>query len=148
MAAIEKTAGIMIKRPLVEVFNFVTDPGNFPLWQPFVIEAAITSKGPMAVGATYRYKFKAMDNEIETHGVITAYRAFSEYAYEATSGPFPIKGGFKFQEVDGFVEVTVYGEAEPSGYFSMAGPLIGMLLGRQLRTTLQNLKEILESRNS
>lgn len=147
--AIEKTAGIMIKCPLAEVFNFVTDPGNFPLWQPFVVEAEITSKGAIAKGATYRYKFKAMDTEIETHGVITEYRAFSEYSYESTSGPFPIKGGFKFrQEEDGFVEVTVYGEAEPGGSFSMAGPLIGIMLGRQLNITLQNLKEVLESRNS
>ena len=44
-----------------------------------------------------------------------------------------------------FIEVTVFGQAEPTGSFAMAGPLIGMLLTRQLNVTLLNLKKLLES---
>ena len=146
MTAIEKSATVLINRPLAEVFNFVADPGKFPLWQPFVIAAEITSKGSIAVGATYSYSFKAMGQVIETSGVITEYQPFSRFSYKSTSGPFLINGGYRFVAKDRFVEVTAYGSAETEGYFAIANAMIGLVLGRQLNTMLQTLKETLEGR--
>lgn len=144
MAIIEKQASIMIRRPLAEVFNLIADPGRFKLWQPFVVEAAFTSRGPTGPGATYRYTFEAMGKTIETVGQITEYQPPARYTYESTDSPFPIRGGFNCKQAGEFVEVTAFGQAEPTGFFAMAGPLIGMLLGRQLNDTLRNLKELLE----
>ncbi len=145
MAGIEKSASILIKRPLIEVFTFVADPEKFTLWQPFVVEAEITSPKPIRKGTTYRYTFQVLGSVLETTGVITAYEPCRCYLYQTTSSPFPIKGGFSFKEVDDFVEVTAFGEAESGGYFSMAQTIIGFILGRQLKVMLQTLKEILES---
>lgn len=147
MAKIEKSTSIMIRQSLAQVFNFVSNPKNFKLWQPFVVDAEITSRGQMTVGTTYRYSFQAMGNVVETTGEITEYLPFSSYSYRTTSSPFPIKGGFSFEEVDEFVKVTAFGEAEPGGYFSMAKSMISLMLGRQLRMMLQNLKEILEDKS-
>ncbi|MFC1837138.1 SRPBCC family protein [Thermodesulfobacteriota bacterium] len=144
MPEIEKSATIRIKRNLAEVFSFVADPGKFKLWQPFVIDAEITSPGPIGKGTTYRYTFKAMRNVIETSGIITEYQTLRMYSYKSTSGPFPIYGGFRFQEVDDFIEVTAFGGADTMGHFPLQKFMIGMLLERQLRTTLQTLKEVLE----
>lgn len=144
MAGIEKSAAILIRTTPEKAFDFVADPRNLRLWQPYVIEAEITSSGGMAAGSTYRYTFRAMGKMIETTGEITEYRPYSIYRYRSTSGPFPIKGGFTFQAVENFVRVTAFGEAEPGSYFSMAGAMIGVLLNRQLKTTLQKLKEVLE----
>lgn len=141
----EKSDSILIRKPLVEVFNFVADPEKFHLWQPFVIEAKITSMKPLRKGTTYRYTFQALGKLLETNGVIVEYEPFRHYAYQTTSSPFPIKGGFRFQEVDEFVEVTAYGEADSRGHFSMTQSIISLLLGRQLKVMLQNLRDILES---
>jgi len=145
MSAIGKSATIMIRRPLIEVFNFVADPENFTLWQPFVLEAKLTSPKPIRKGTTYRYTFQALGSGLETTGVITTYEPFHSYLYRTTSSPFPIKGGFNFQEIDDFVEVTAFGEAESGSYFSMAQPFINLMLGRQLKVMLQALKDHLES---
>ena len=145
MEGIEKSSNILIRRPLIEVFTFVADPEKFTLWQPFVIEAELTSAKPIRKGTTYRYTFQALGSVLETSGVITEYEPYHSYQYQTTSSPFPIKGGFSFQEVDDFVEVTAFGEAESGGYFSMAQAIIGFILGRQLKVMLQTLKEILES---
>ena len=141
----EKSDSILIRKPIVEVFNFVADPEKFHLWQPFVVEAEITSKKPIRKGTTYRYTFHALGKLYETSGVITEYQALQRYMYQTTSSPFPIKGGFSFQQVDDFVEVTAFGEAESSGHFSVAQSIISLLLGRQLKVMLQNLKDMLES---
>ncbi|MEW6220047.1 MAG: SRPBCC family protein [Thermodesulfobacteriota bacterium] len=146
MAEIEKSASIAIRRSCAEVFAFVADPANFPHWQPFVKEAAITSPGPIRTGATYRYTFEAMGQVVETTGVITEYQPCRRYAYRSLTGPFPIEGGFTFaEEEDGFVLVTAFGGADPGGYFPMARSIVGLLLGRTLLTTLRSLKELLES---
>lgn len=100
----------------------------------------------MNKGATYCYTFQAMGQKIESKGLITEHKVFRHYAYQSTAGPFPFKGGFTFEEVDRFVKVTAYGKAEPGGYFSMAGPMIGLLLGRQINTMLHTLKDIIEER--
>jgi uncharacterized protein YndB with AHSA1/START domain len=144
MPKIEKSASILIRSPLVEVFTFIADPEKFTLWQPFVIEAELTSAKPIREGTTYRYTFKALGSVFETSGVITAYEPFTSYRYQSTSSPFPIQGGFNFKQVDDFVEVTAFGEAESDGYFSMAQPFIGLMLGRQLQIMLQTLKDHLE----
>ncbi len=144
MAVIEKSASVMIKRPIVEVFTFVTNPNKFNLWQPFVMAAEVTSKGKMAPGATYRYQFQAMGKVIETSGVITEYKPFHTFSYQSTDSPFPIKGGFAFKELEGFVEMTAYGNTEPEGYFSLTKAMIGLMLGRQIYSMLRTLKEILE----
>ena len=139
----EKSDTILIRKPIVEVFNFVADPEKFHLWQAFVLEAKITSQKPIRKGTTYRYTFQAMGNLFETTGVITEYEPFRHYSYQTTSSPFPIKGGFSFKEVDDLVKVTAFGEADAGEYFPMAQPLIKLLLGRQLKVMLQNLKDIL-----
>jgi hypothetical protein len=143
---VKKSDSILIRKPIVEVFNYVADPEKFHLWQPFVIEAQITSKKPLRKGTTYSYIFHAMGKLYETSGIITEYIPFQRYAYQTTSSPFPIKGGFSFKQVDEFVEVTAFGEAESDGHFSMARSIISLLLGRQLKVMLQNLRDILESK--
>ncbi len=144
MPEIEKAVSIMIRKPLAEVFNFVADPGKFKLWQSFVIDAEITSPKPVGKGTTYSYTFKALGHVIETSGIITEYQSLRMYSYKSTSSPFPIDGGFRFQEVDGFVEVTAFGGADTGGYFPIKKFMIGMMLERQLRITLRTLKEVLE----
>lgn len=134
----------MIRKSLHEVFSYVTDPKNFKLWQPFVIAAEVTSKGPVGKGSTYRYTFGGMGHLIETAGVITEYNFLQNYHYETTSSPFPIKGGFQFEQIDAFVKVTAFGEADPGGYFSMAQGIIGLMIGRQLYTMMRNLKQVME----
>ena len=134
----------MIRSSLHEVFSFVTDPKNFKLWQPFVVSAEITSKGQTAAGTTYRYTFEGMGHVIETTGVITEFNFLQNYHYETTSSPFPIKGGFRFEQVDEFVKVTAFGEADPDGYFSMAQAIIGLMIGRQLYAMMRNLKQVIE----
>jgi hypothetical protein len=141
---VEKSDKILVRKPLFEVFNFVADPEKFHLWQPFVVEAKITSRKPIRKGTTYCYTFQAMGKLFETRGIISEYEPFHRYEYQTTASPFPITGGFRFQEVDDFVEVTAFGEAESGGHFSMAQPIISLLLGRQLKVMLQNLKDVLE----
>lgn len=47
-----ETSGV-VNRPLDEVFSFLANVENNPLWQSGMQEAKITSEGPIDVGTTY-----------------------------------------------------------------------------------------------
>lgn len=148
MSKIEKSASIIIRKPLREVFAFVTDPGRFRLWQPFMLETEITSSGPLGKGTTYRYKFQALGRVVDTSGIISEYSPGRRFSFSATASPFPITGGFDFQEDSDGVRLTVFAVAEPAGFASLAGPLIGMVAAREMNNTLQTLKKLIEDRSS
>ena len=44
---------IDINRPLVEVFNFLSDFENIPKWNYYVLEVTKVSDGPIGIGTTY-----------------------------------------------------------------------------------------------
>ncbi|MGB3717132.1 MAG: SRPBCC family protein [Candidatus Promineifilaceae bacterium] len=44
---------VVVNRPSEEVFAFVADVENNPLWQSGMQEAKITFEGPIDVGTTY-----------------------------------------------------------------------------------------------
>jgi uncharacterized protein YndB with AHSA1/START domain len=141
----EEGISVVINRPVEEVFAFVADQSKIPLWQSFVAEAGLTSEGPMSAGSTYRYTFQLLGQRIETTGEFPEYEPNSKYSFKATSGPFPIKGGFICEAVEGGTKVTMWGEAEFGGFFKVAEPLALRLFMRQLETSLKSLKDILEA---
>ncbi len=52
--AIRQEHNVVIERPIEEVFAFVTDPNNDPLWQSTSLETEQTSEGPVDVATTFR----------------------------------------------------------------------------------------------
>ncbi len=104
---------IVIDRPVEEVFAYVVDLNRAAEWTVGVIEARQTSDGPLGVGATYIYISKLAGQKVETAGEVTEFEPNRKYAWKATSGPFPIRGGFLFDAVEDGTRVTQYVEGEP-----------------------------------
>jgi len=139
-------AHIVIDCPIETVYNFVAEPGNFRQWQPFVVEADLTSARPMRVGSSYRYIFESMGRRIETTGRITELEPNRKYSFASDSGPFPIRGGYLFEPIDQYTLLTVMGEVEPSGFFKTTKMLISHLFKKQVETSLGTLRRLLEAR--
>jgi uncharacterized membrane protein len=99
MAKIE--ASLVINRAIEEVFAFAGNVENNPQWQSGVLEARVTSEGPIGAGTTYRYVSQLLGRRIETDGEITEYEPNRKYSFKSISGPFPIEGGFTFEAAEG-----------------------------------------------
>ena len=52
MAETKLELSIFIKRPINEVFEFVSKAENMPKWADKIVDAAQTSDGPIEVGTT------------------------------------------------------------------------------------------------
>lgn len=135
---------IIINRSIEEVFAYVTDLRNNVKWTTGLIAAEMTSPGPVKVGSTYKFDIKMMGMTLETSGEVTAYEPPTQYAWKATSGPFPMSGSITFESVEGGTRIAEAIDARPGGFFKLAEPLLVKQQQSQMEADLKKLKEILE----
>jgi len=136
---------ITINRPIEEVFAFMSDPENQLLWRSGLVEIEQTSEGPIGMGTTYREVMQFLGRRIENTGEIAEYELNKRNTVKTTSGPVPMEITSTFQPVEGGTEVTYGIDAELSGFFRLAEPLVVRMGKRQMEMELVNLKELMEA---
>jgi uncharacterized membrane protein len=135
-------AGIMIERPIEEVFAYVADPRNLPAWS-----SAVVSVRP-ADGATSptRYVMERnlpvglATNEFE----VVAEQPNREFTLRTTSGPTPFAYRIRFTPVGQGTRLDVDVSASLGLAGGAAGPLARAFVRRGVNDNLATLKAILE----
>lgn len=135
---------IVIKRPVADVFAYVSDGRNGPRWRPGVLDVEhVTGEG---VEATYRQGVRGPGGRrIAADYQVTALEANRRMAFRAIAGPVRPTGEFRFEERPDGTALT----------FSLEEPLSGwkrLVFGRPVQRTMEGemkaldrLKEILET---
>ena len=134
----------VIKRPIEEVFEFLSNAENNPKWDLDFVEAKKTSEGPIGVGTTWRFVQKVFGQRLESKAEVTEYEPNWKSTLESKS-PFPMKGQFTFESVEGATQVTFKVEVEPGGFFKLAEPLLATMMKRQGEADFANLKAVMEA---
>ena len=138
---------IIIQQPIEEVSRRLRIHPSSSL-EVGLIDAAITSEGPIQSGATYRFNIKAMGKALETTGQIETYEPPAFYSWKAASGPFPMSGSIRCEAVAEGTRITDTLEADPGGFFKLAEPLLMKQQRSQMERDLKQLKDLLEGGNS
>jgi len=137
---------VQINRPVEEVYEYVANPENLPEWTGTVIETRKETPGPLLEGSTFTAVAKFLGRRAESPFEVTAHESPLLHSHKSTGGPFPIEWTLTFEEVAGGTRYTQVAEGEPGGFFGLVGPLLERVGRRQLRTDLENLKDLLEAR--
>ena len=137
---------VEIDRPPEEVFEYVANPENLPEWAGTVIETRKDTPGPLLEGSTVTFVGKFLGRKIESPFKVTAHEFPRRHSHKSTGGPLPTEWTLTFEEVAGGTRYTQVAEGEPGGFFGLVGPLLERVGRRQLRTDLENLKDLLEAR--
>jgi uncharacterized protein YndB with AHSA1/START domain len=137
-----------INRPVEEVFAFVVDAENLPLWAGPVTEARQTSDGSIGVGTTQVQSAQFLGRKMETTQEVTEYEPNKKFSTKSTSGPLPLEIHYTFESVGGGTKITLEGNLEAGGFFKLAEPIVGRMLNRQTASDAQTLKELLEAQAS
>ena len=136
---------IVINRPVHDVFVYMTDIDKETEWQAELLEAKQTSDGPISVGTTIREVRRFMGRRMEVVFEITKFEPNKEMSFKSISAPFPLRGRYSLEPVDGGTSVTLFIEGELSGVFKMAEPIVAQTAKRQIGADLDRLKSQLES---
>jgi hypothetical protein len=140
-----RKVSVLISRPLDEVFAFVADARNRPLWDDSVASEELTSAEPIGVGTTVRTRLRpSMGRAYEYTWEIVEHQPPTRMTIESTSGPFPTTLAYQLGERDGGTRVDFSVTGRPAGLLRVLQPLIARTIQANLDRGFPRLKELLE----
>lgn|GEM_PF-5864751 len=138
------TLSIVFSRTPAEVNALFGDLEKTPLWNTMVLEAKQTKGDVPAVGAEFLYKTVFLGKQIEIPYVATEYEQDKKLVIK-TATPFPQEYMWTFESIPEGTRLTFTMTVEPGGYYKLATPLIEAMALRAWKTSLENLKGLLEA---
>jgi carbon monoxide dehydrogenase subunit G len=135
---------VEIARAPEDVFAFVTDPANYPQWQPSLVAIEPHAPGPLRVGSEATEVRRFLGREVETTWTCVEHEPHERSAIECDEGPVPFRGTFALEPAGGGTRFTW--TVETRGAASrFGGPLVGRATRSELSASSGCLKELLES---
>jgi uncharacterized protein YndB with AHSA1/START domain len=144
---VDVTAEVIIQRPRAEVFRFVTDVSQDTLWTSGLIEARKVTDGPFAAGTRIERTSKFLGRRFSYTIDIQRVEPDALVEMVTTAGPFPMTIYYQLDDQAGGTRMRIRAMGEPGGFFSLAAPLLGRSVRRQIGLDLETLKDVLESRS-
>jgi hypothetical protein len=135
----------IIRRPVEEVFAFVTDHRNDVRWQDGLMEVRLTPDQAVGVGTRIHEVRKFMGQRIESTGVITEFVPNRKSSRKTLDGPTEVEGYVAFEPVEGGTRVIQYMEMKSAGFMAVAEPLVSGGLRRAMQKNFGDLKDLLEN---
>ncbi len=134
-----------IVRPVQDVFNFVLDGTNAPLWRPSVMDVTLLPGGHTGVGATYKQGLKGPGGKrIDGDYQLTEVKPNEVIKFHVIAGPARPNGTFLFAPHENATKVTFILDFQPKGLAKLMDGMIEKTMHAEIGT-LTNLKEYLES---
>ena len=135
---------VLIKQPLQQVFEYVTDFNNNSAWQTDILEMVPTSEKTFGQGTTYRCVNRFMGKAIETNWLITEFEPLRRCSISITSRIVTGNSSLDFESLDEGTRLTTAGVLDLT-HFKLAGFLVKRKINQQLRNDMLKLKAVLEN---
>ena len=137
--------GIDIARSPEEVFAFASDVDKLPLWLTGVIEAKQITEGPLRKGTELEHLHTFLGKRFSARYETTEYEADRRIAFRTISGPVDLETTITYEPIEGGTRILQVAEGDPRGFFKVTEPVLVKLVRRQLKGSLENLKDLLEA---
>jgi uncharacterized protein YndB with AHSA1/START domain len=135
---------VHIRRPIDEVFDYVSNPLNFPRWSSAVVKVRPLASPAGEVSSTYVMERELPGGRAENQFAIVTSERPREFLVRSTSGPTPFVYRYLFWAVDGETDVALVGAFGTAGMPPLAAPLAAQAVKRGVDDNLANLKKLLE----
>jgi uncharacterized protein YndB with AHSA1/START domain len=135
----------VIRRPVDEVFNYVTQVENDLHWQPEISEVTVTSNGQFGVGSTFREVRTAVGRPFTWDMRVTEFDPPHRITIVSDGGTVPYSGSRVFEAVDGGTRITETSEVELAPWFRPFRQQIAAQSRQSVERAYSKLKAILET---
>jgi len=143
MIKVEKS--IVVRRPIGEVFAFVADQTNAPMWQSGLLEVRRTTEGPLGIGTQHTAVRKFMGRRVEATNEYVVYEPNKEVTFKGIAGSAHFQHSYLTEPTSEGTKLTSRMEMRSNGLFGLAEPLITSSLRREFAASLGELKSRLEN---
>ncbi len=135
---------LTIDRPVKEVFDFVLDGTNSPLWRSSVTDVKLSLGKPLGVGAVFKQGLKGPGGRIDGDYEIVECKPNELIKFQVIAGPARPMGTYVFKSIGSSTQVTFILDFQPKGLAKLMDGMINKSMKEEVGT-LSNLKAYLES---
>jgi hypothetical protein len=145
--AVDVVTDIVIDRPLDDVARYAGDPSNAPEWYVNITSVDWRTEPPVALGSKMDFVARFLGRRLAYTYEVVELDLPHRLVMRTAEGPFPMETSYEWTpEDDGRTRMTLRNRGEPSGFTSIAAPMMAAAMRRANTKDLQRLKGLLESR--
>jgi hypothetical protein len=138
---------VVVRRPVVEVFAYVTDLPRTGEWRTTVLEAdALEFQGSSAVGARFRAVTRVATRRWDWILEVTRWDPPWGFAYAVVEGSVPMEVEYRLEQHEEGCRFTLEAATETVGgiFGRLVVPVIAFGMRREVRMHVRNLQRILD----
>jgi uncharacterized membrane protein len=137
---------ILIERPLADVFGYASEPANAPSWYANIRSARWCTAPPLAVGSRFAFVALFLGRRLAYTYEVVELIPGERLVMRTDEGPFPMETTYAWQaEGSDRTCMRLRNRGTPSGFASVAAPVLAQAMRRANTKDLARLKELLEA---
>jgi uncharacterized protein YndB with AHSA1/START domain len=136
---------IEIERPPEVVAEYAADPDNATEWYENIDAVDWKTPRPLAVGSQVAFVARFRGRRLEYTYEVKEYEPGRKLVMSTSEGPFPMQTTYEWEGTSPVkTKMTLRNRGMPSGFSTVAAPLMSWAVRRANRKDLERLKGILE----
>jgi uncharacterized protein YndB with AHSA1/START domain len=138
-----------IKRPVSEVFAYVTDPAKLATWQTNTVSAMAEDGAPLHLGTRLREVHRGPGGrQLSSLVEVSELVPDRLFALRAVEGPLPVDARLSVEPSESGTRLRFNVRGEPTGPLRFLQPVMRFALKRRFREDCASLKRVLEKSSS
>jgi uncharacterized membrane protein len=143
--AVDVVTEIIIERPSRQVAAYAADPSNAPLWYANIESVSWQTPPPIAVGSRIDFVARFLGRRLAYTYEIVDLVPGQRLVMRTAQGPFPMETTYTWQPLgETRTRMTLRNRGEPTGFSTVAAPVMAAAMRRANQKDLANVKRILE----
>jgi hypothetical protein len=143
--AVDVTTTEIIRRPREEVAAYAADPDNATTWYANIDRAEWVTPPPLAVGSRIAFQARFLGRRLTYTYAVREHVPGRRFVMSTDQGPFPMETTYTWEDAGDDTRMTLRNRGEPSGFASVAAPLMARAMRRANAADLARLKALLEA---
>ena len=133
-----------IARERPAVAGFVMDPANDTRWIKALDSVRTLGDGPVGPGTRVERIASFLGRRIEYVNEIVELVPGERLVMRSVKAPFPMEVRYELDEAGDGTRMRIRATGDASGFYRVAGPLLGAAVRRGIERDLDELKKVLE----
>ena len=145
--AVDVTTEIVIHRPVADVAAYAGDPTNAPQWYTNIRTVEVKTPPPLTQGSQIAFVATFLGRTLSYTYEVVELVAGERLTMRTAEGPFPMVTTYTWTSLaPDQTRMTLRNTGTPSGFATLATPLIAASMRHAMRKDLIALQRILEHR--
>lgn len=145
--AVDVVSEVVIDRPIAEVAAYAGDPSHAPEWYVNIESMEWLTPPPLRVGSRVAFVAHFLGRRLAYTYEMVELVPGERLVMRTAEGPFPMETTYLWQpQGEGRTRMVLRNRGEPSGFATVAAPVLAAAMRRANRKDLASLKSLLEGR--